>query len=79
MNCLNVHGGITYTGTGVDADGKPDTFRLGFDCAHSGDWSPSRPVLSEYQDIYRTIDYVREETMRLAEQLAKIAADGRLP
>jgi hypothetical protein len=76
---IDVHGGVTFTGTGVDAGGKPDTLRIGFDCGHSSDWSPDMPMTRSHGAVYRTIEYASDETRRLAEQLAKIAAEGLPP
>lgn len=94
---VSVHGGITY-GEKCDgdpvggvchvaADGTPDdVWWLGFDCAHSGDYSPgiragalhSRdPFASFYMgddgqgDVYRNLAYVQAECRSLAEQAAR--------
>jgi hypothetical protein len=83
-----VHGGVTYADrcTGpvchVPAPGEPDdVWWIGFDCAHAGDISPA---LNKHHDMrwgvlaigeeYRTVEYVRAECTRLAEQ-ASAAAD----
>ena len=64
------HGGITFTGP------MPDGWWVGFDCAHGGDLTPAThhilkaagfPELAE--NIYRDMDYVREQVRLLAKQL----------
>src|SRR6185437_747866 len=69
-----VHGGVTYgqidpkkdKACGLD---KPHWW-IGFDCAHSGDMVPEwdRPGSG---NIYRDMNYVRDECLRLAKQLAE--------
>lgn len=68
--------------------GQPDqVWWFGFDCSHAGDLTPGLEALystspnfsfranvpEELRDVYRDVNYVRAETMRLAEQLAAIA------
>jgi hypothetical protein len=82
---LDVHGGLTYSGECHGAichapkPGEPDkVWWFGFDCAHAGDLSPRVEALLNAispghrfeHDTYRTMDYARKETERLAEQLA---------
>lgn len=53
--------------------GKPDNvWWFGFDCAHSGDYSPSfgRVVPSIRADSYKDLAYVQHEVTKLAQQLA---------
>ncbi len=90
---LRVHGGITYGNKcgghicHVPEPGDPDdVWWLGFDCAHSGDWSWSdaAPYLKDLRklpapdgspwpaDVYRDLSYVRHEVESLAEQLAGV-------
>jgi hypothetical protein len=64
----------------VPLPGEPDAFwYLGFDCSHLFDLRPSdeammnrfRPErLGHPESVYRTLEWVKEETNRLAEQLA---------
>lgn len=56
-------------------DGPEGCWWLGFDCAHSGDYTPSLrwPVAKEW-GTYKDIAYVRAEVARLAEQLAAASA-----
>lgn len=95
---IEAHGGLTYASAcqgeicHVPKPGEPDNvWWFGFDCAHSGDYSPTygnryrrhgegpydhaaAVAANSWQvDQYRTIDYVRAETNRLAEQLAELA------
>jgi len=68
------HGGLTF---GDKMDGRK---WFGFDCAHSGDLVPMfhmRRVVegSDYPDIveetYRTFDWVKKETAKLADSIAR--------
>lgn len=100
---LDVHGGLTYAAEcahgpeessicHVPEPGEPDNvWWLGFDCAHSGDLSPShaardreryeatgdplwRPIEAPWgPDRYRTLEYVRGQTTKLARQLAGVS------
>ena len=51
---------------------------LGFDCAHSGDYTGMSTgqsyVAQDYDNIYRTADYVKEQCALLAKQLAGMVA-----
>lgn len=90
---VEVHGGLTYSEACNGAichvprpDESDDVWWLGFDCAHSGDYSPTmgsyrtqtppydhaRALLADSWrvDQYRTLEYTRAQTERLAEQLA---------
>lgn len=67
---LFVHGGITYHRT------EQDGYQwVGFDCCHSGDLDPRNVIIysTYYRDfkneIYRTKEYVKEQTIDLAYQL----------
>jgi hypothetical protein len=82
----DVHGGLTYASAcqegddessgicHVPAPGRPaDVWWLGFDCAHSGDFSPGafRVDGSPYDHgTYCDLGYVRWQVKRLAGQLA---------
>ena len=92
---VDVHGGLTFSnlcqphedeeGRGichVAGPGEPDrVWWLGFDCAHSGDWSP-RDAMYERdraqegiwrrstEDEYRTLNYVKNQCAHLARQLS---------
>ena len=72
----------------VPAAGEPDdVWWFGFDCGHSGDLSPAmrarleelmpphlKPSASPFDrgEVYRTLDYVRREVNKIAEQLAAL-------
>jgi hypothetical protein len=87
---VDVHGGITYAQKcqgdicHVAKPGEPDdVWWLGFDCNHHGDLDLQK--VTEYGRgnafdgyfhlEYRTVDYARRETQRLANQ-ARLAAAG---
>lgn len=85
---VDVHGGLTFSREChgyVCHQANNEVWWLGFDCAHMGDLMPEmmsawRMLLlnglsfdAEVSRGYKNIDYVREETKRLAEQIAKIA------
>jgi hypothetical protein len=64
----------------VPEPGEPDNvWWIGFDCAHSGDLSPGPrallrqrglPIASyEWNDQYRTVEYVKQECKKLASQV----------
>jgi hypothetical protein len=75
---VSVHGGLIYstfcqeTEHGIChlvEEGEDDnTYWLGFDCAHFGDYSPSLTMFDSIGE-YRTIDYVKNEVANLAKQL----------
>lgn len=74
---LEVHGGVTFAGhcrgeiCHQPEPGEPDdVWWLGFDCAHAGDVLPGLPINTFSDAVYRDINYAREETKQLAEQLA---------
>ena len=73
---LNIHGGITYADKcsgsvcHIPKPGQPeDVWWLGFDCAHYRDLTPTNGDYTGWDGIYRDIEWVKEETRRLAEQL----------
>lgn len=86
---VDVHGGLTYASDcdvagrvgicHVPEPGEPgDVWWFGFDCAHAFDLAPS---LVRHEDsrlwkdsTYRTLDYAKAETERLAEQLQAVAS-----
>lgn len=53
---FQVHGGITYN------DGK----KIGFDCAHFGDWMP---YFSFKEAIYKNYNFVKHEIENLIDQI----------
>jgi len=83
---VQVHGGVTSEHM------HDEGFTVGFDCGHYGDYAPAleaavnaacgRDLVKEYVEssehgVYRTMDYARRETEKLAEQ-ARAAARGAL-
>lgn len=78
---IRVHGGLTFSQQGDGETWDKDLWWLGFDCAHSQDLVPGMRV--DYLEFgsrdvaYRNIEYVKKETMRLAEQLTATAIAER--
>jgi hypothetical protein len=86
-----VHGGLTFAEHCQPAEsedrgvchvpypGDPDhVWWLGFDCAHSGDYSPDDMARgnkwrSRYDSSYKTLRYVQAQCRSLASQLAEAA------
>jgi hypothetical protein len=75
---VEVHGGLTYANLcrgaicHVPAPGMPEkVWWLGFDTAHCTDYVPGMSRFGEMPDgdTYRNIDYTRNQTEKLAEQL----------
>ncbi len=81
---VQVHGGLTYSHNSVPGSECGATWWFGFDCAHGGDLVPK---LVEYQaeyraifpcdETYRNMEYVKNEAVALAEQLAALASKKR--
>jgi hypothetical protein len=76
---LKVHGGVTWYGDAPGRDGEPgvaDTallilergFVFGFDASHALDLIPHFGATMPRQ-VYRTVGYMREEVIQLANQL----------
>jgi len=85
---IRVHGGLTFSQQGDGETWDKDLWWLGFDCAHSGDLVPGmyekygvvlpeRFTQLQHDEVYRNIDYIKNETMRLAEQLTATAIAER--
>lgn len=80
---VNVHGGVTYgaacneeLGVCHPDDGDDERWWIGFDCAHAGDIVPGMeeprwPEIFGIEQTYKDIDYVRKETISLAQQAAE--------
>lgn len=80
---LDVHGGITYA---EECDGDPtmgvchipqpgdtdEVFWFGFDMNHGIDMAPAWKKHGFAQGEYRTIEYVKEECRKAAQQLASM-------
>lgn len=90
---VDVHGGLTYADFCQDTacedkgichvpyEGRPHrVWWLGFDCAHSGDYSPishrfeNESWYSRSHETYRNVEYVKAECAKLAAQLAAMSA-----
>jgi hypothetical protein len=90
---VRVHGGLTFSRACAESadpahgichvaePGRPEhVWWFGFDCAHSGDYSPDSarwakrdPIFSRHDgDTYRDRHYVEGEIRRLARQLADV-------
>lgn len=82
---VQAHGGLTYADAcsgsicHVPKPGEPDdVWWLGFDCCHGGDVVPMFVTMGMRSwfgraEKYRDVAYVRRETKRLAQQLARMA------
>jgi hypothetical protein len=72
---IDVLGSLTYSGEGVVGLENEKLWWFGFDTGHYGDLVP-RLGLSD--GVYRDLEYVKEETRRLAEQLStRISVVGK--
>lgn len=76
---LDVHGGITYSSgslNGLKADIFKNLWWFGFDTLHAGDLKPFQSEIDlEYpisSDEYRDFEYVKSETIKLADQLSAL-------
>lgn len=63
---VDVHGGLTYSSEGTDGN-----YWLGFDCAHSCDWTEFNQTGHKW-----TQQDVEAECERLAEQLTRVTIQG---
>lgn len=68
-NFISVHGGTTFSGFFEDLD-APDLWWIGYDCAHSCDFSNYNP-----KGIKRNVDYCAKECEELARQLKDTPLD----
>ena len=62
-NDIYVHGGVTYIGKWDEYD------VFGFDCAHSGDYTPLYPF---YCTVYRTKEYCIDQCISIIDQIIKL-------
>lgn len=69
LSDIDVHGGITYCSPGIHEDFGQ--WLVGFDCGHGWDYRPSALGHAGDPLNYRTLQYVVEETNKLAEQAAQ--------
>lgn len=75
---LNVHGGVTFSRdslNGIEDNIFGELWWFGFDTAHAGDLKPYQTDIDRKyphsQDEYRDFEYVKEQTILLADQLSK--------
>lgn len=84
---VDVHGGLSYASVcdghicHVPKSGEPeDVWWFGFDCLHAFDLAPGLVRLMPENDLgdemYRDMEFAREETVRLAGQLAAATSQG---
>lgn len=67
---VRVHGGITY------AEKYGDYWKIGFDCAHSGDFMPyAGPHNNSSSFTYKNIQYVKDQLTNLVDQLSSYYDD----
>lgn len=83
---FDVHGGITYSGGGINSEYpiKSDLWWFGYDCSHCDDAKDlsliTNPILLEIEQMFptsvygtvRTLDYCIDECKKLADQLIEI-------
>ena len=76
---FDVHGGITWSAEwGVEEHYGNDLWWVGFDCAHGMDYSPAMEVHMpgfKRAKKYKDVNYVRNQTTSLAQQLSKWVKD----
>lgn len=74
---VDVHGGVTLSEASTDG-----RWLVGFDTAHCYDFIPGERYDNAYlpakagKDIYRTFDYVKEETRNMARQFKNMEASN---
>ena len=83
---VDVHGGLTYANAcsghicHVPEPGEPDhVWWFGFDCHHARDLAPGVPLKFRFDfgdSVYRTLEYVTNETNCLASQLKDLGNGG---
>ncbi len=73
---IDVHGGITYAGPAGFLKTEAGWW-FGFDTAHAGDAVPGLRAFPG--DVLRDANYVREECVSMARQLAAVTADNGRP
>ncbi len=71
----DVHGGVTHTGASPLEEDSADSYYVGFDCAHAGDYIPGFVPAIMYslgytgEGVYRDMNYVEQECRKLARQV----------
>lgn len=77
LSNIKVHGGLTFSGYALNQMGYKQFFvwRFGFDFCHAGDYVPNIPYLPVNMVFHEwTVDEVKKQTERLAEQLFDMEA-----
>jgi len=69
---IRVHQGLTFTGQGDGDRREKGLWWVGFYCDRPGDFVPARPYPDRGGEMYRDLEYVRDCTKVLAEQLAQV-------
>ncbi len=62
---IEVHGGLTYADNHIPNKEPDGLWWFGFDCSHAGD----SHIYSSGRGIYRDMEYVKSECMKLFQQL----------
>ncbi len=73
-NLPDVYGGVTFK----DILKQIDEYCIGFDCAHTYDWSPfimSKFYADNIEATYKDIEFVKAECIKLAKQLHDLMED----
>ena len=73
-DALYVHGGVSWDGDRIPLESRSRGIGaqvIGFDCGHPGDVSPKNASAFP-GNTYRTYEYAKSETIRLAKQVAQI-------
>lgn len=65
LDHIDCHGGLTFSET------RGDFTRIGFDCAHYGDYMPFNPIHFE-DEVYRNMEYVEAECKKIVDQLVSL-------
>ena len=71
---VDVHGGLTYANRGSYIEQESELWWFGFDCSHSGDYTPEYSKTWDNEAIYRDYEYVKSECESLAKQLVAVKA-----
>lgn len=81
LDNLDVHGGLTYGGSGPDDEAYPGYHYVGFDCAHSDDITPwTLRDLTTWDRVfeegtYKTVSYVLSGVLDVLTQLLASLVD----
>jgi len=69
---IDCHGGLTYAQYDLPGDTQlqGNFWWIGFDCAHSGDWTAGGLIFGN--EVYRSFGYVFLQVTNIVEQLEKM-------